>query len=375
MWIPKTVEELVQAVTAAQVEESSTLDFKKLVSEKNAELAKDIAAMANEGGVLIYGVGEDDTAVRRPTELHPFGLKGVREKISNIANTGITPPLYFEVRSLSTDGESGYLIVIVPPSPLAPHKVTAQQDDRFYGRNAGGNRRLEESEIARFYEARKRWQVDREELLDRTIEADPPPRQGLAYIHLFAKPVTPHQELLRDLNLVACVARQIQDMPHFFRRHPPFSTDRYRRLPDGWRFVMGNDRERSEPDSILDLDIQHDGGSNLFFGHVGAVGNSRMVVFQEAARDVVLRFIFLMGQIYLHADFVGHVDLGVAVTGINGATLQNSYYGLGFAGDAARDTARVAVKEMTESFSETSQKLLRKFCHGMGLDPDQLFKS
>lgn len=53
MWIPKTEKEIVQAVSCGSLEETITFDAKRELPTKNAEIAKDVAAMANDGGVII----------------------------------------------------------------------------------------------------------------------------------------------------------------------------------------------------------------------------------------------------------------------------------------------------------------------------------
>jgi hypothetical protein len=53
------VEDVERAI-ADGLQESPWLDAKRELG-KAAEAAKDVAAMANEGGVLLYGVAEDDT--------------------------------------------------------------------------------------------------------------------------------------------------------------------------------------------------------------------------------------------------------------------------------------------------------------------------
>jgi len=57
MWIPKTEDELTTAVKAGAIEEGVTFDAKQELPSKNPELAKDVAAMATDGGVLLYGLG------------------------------------------------------------------------------------------------------------------------------------------------------------------------------------------------------------------------------------------------------------------------------------------------------------------------------
>ncbi len=60
MWIPKSEEEIVNAVNSDALEESAIFDAKVELPSKNIEIAKDIAAMSNDGGVIIYGIGEDE---------------------------------------------------------------------------------------------------------------------------------------------------------------------------------------------------------------------------------------------------------------------------------------------------------------------------
>src|SRR4051812_39846359 len=139
MWIPKNAEELELLVPRGELEESATLDFKREVPDKSKSLATDIAALANDGGVLIFGVGEDET--KRPTLLQPFQLDGVPERIASIVRSSISPPPFCEITTLPIPGEkgTGYLLVIVPASPIAPHMVIVNQENRFYGRGTKGN--------------------------------------------------------------------------------------------------------------------------------------------------------------------------------------------------------------------------------------------
>jgi hypothetical protein len=59
--------------------ETPSLDFKRELGAKNADIAKDIAAMTVNGGVLIYGVGEDKQT-RVATAIVPQPLNGVEER-------------------------------------------------------------------------------------------------------------------------------------------------------------------------------------------------------------------------------------------------------------------------------------------------------
>jgi predicted HTH transcriptional regulator len=60
MWTPKSTDELESLVPQGVLEETAVLDFKREFPKKNSDFACDIAAMANDGGVIILGVDEDE---------------------------------------------------------------------------------------------------------------------------------------------------------------------------------------------------------------------------------------------------------------------------------------------------------------------------
>lgn len=110
----------------------------------------------------------------------------------------ISEPPTIRIQPIPTDNDPrvGYLVVAVPPSPRAPHMVTVDRDRRYYGRGATGNERLNE-EVARLYERRRSWEVDREALLLEEVARAPlEPHDDFAYLHLVARPVVPDETLL-----------------------------------------------------------------------------------------------------------------------------------------------------------------------------------
>jgi hypothetical protein len=166
MWIPTSEQEILLAIDTGDLIETATFDAKASLPAKGKDLAIDVAAMATDGGSLLYGLGEDEND--RPTVPQPFKLAGARERVDQIVRTSISEPPAIEVYSIPTDDDPslGYLVVHVPASPRAPHMVTVGKDHRYYGRGATGNAPLTEGEVARLYERRQRWEVDRDDLLD-----------------------------------------------------------------------------------------------------------------------------------------------------------------------------------------------------------------
>src|SRR5262245_59399529 len=196
MWIPANVTELEALVAQGALEESASLDFKRELPSKSRVIACDVAAMANEGGVLIVGVGEDEHG--RPTILNPIQRAGEAERVSNILRSGVSDPPTVEIRTftLADDPARGYLAVIIPASPRAPHMVLGGEN-RFYGRSPKCNVPLNEAEIARLYMRRNIAQADGNDFLDEAIESTPiEPNSDFGYLHLVARPSILMEDLL-----------------------------------------------------------------------------------------------------------------------------------------------------------------------------------
>lgn len=150
MWRPRTWDE-VEALRG-QAQESQTLDLKRQIST-NPEIAKDIAAMTVNGGVLIYGVDEDKNTLVA-TEITPIQLKGAEERLHQVAGSRVRPTPDFEVVSIPdpADATVGVAVVVVPASSQAPH----QCDDRYPVRRGTTTEYLAEPEIDRLYRQRQR---------------------------------------------------------------------------------------------------------------------------------------------------------------------------------------------------------------------------
>lgn len=116
MWTPKSEREILAAIEAGDLTETANFDAKAALPAKgkSKDLAIDVAAMATDGGTLLYGIGEDDND--RPTALQPFRLAGARERVDQIVRTSISEPPDVQVREIPTndDPSNGYLVVAIP---------------------------------------------------------------------------------------------------------------------------------------------------------------------------------------------------------------------------------------------------------------------
>jgi hypothetical protein len=199
MWIPESAEQIERAAKGGDLPETPSFDAKAGLppSKKNADVATDVAAMTPDGGLLLYGVAEDQHG--NPTIPKPMELAGEAERIGQIVATSIAEVPTIDVREYPTEGDrtKGYIAVIVPKSSRAPHQVTTKGELRFYGRGAKGNRLLTEGEVARLYRRREQWEQNRSELLETVVaNAGVPPRDTAGYLHAFARPVAGDQGIV-----------------------------------------------------------------------------------------------------------------------------------------------------------------------------------
>ncbi|MEV6251276.1 ATP-binding protein [Streptomyces sp. NPDC051742] len=181
-WMPKTEADLQAAVDGGLFEESHHLDLKKAPNSRgdNKELARDLASFAVDGGTLIIGVQENKDS--RTFELAPQPLNGLPEKIEQVARTIPDPPLTViteEISSAADDG-TGYLIVHIPASPVAPHMV----DNRYFGRGDKTKYQMADAEVVGLHARRRDIEGDTLTLLRKEMDEDPLRDVG-AQSHLF----------------------------------------------------------------------------------------------------------------------------------------------------------------------------------------------
>jgi hypothetical protein len=375
MWIPTTEEEIIKVVTSGSLEETAIFDAKKELPSKNSELAKDIAAMANDGGVLLYGVDEDATG--RPTVLAPIPLPGQRERITSIVQTSIAeaPKISISAIPTSSDPSKGYLVVVVPPSDRAPHMVVVKGDNRYYGRTATGNYPLNEAEVARFYERRQRMEVDRDALLSEEVAQTVfPPHPEFAYLHLVVHPVFRDEGLLDRavrtgetpqrvlFDLVALVAE-----PGIFPGD--YSPDFY--LQTQWthraegflaRFGSAAHDDPRAPAHTLNLQVDFDGSAHLFCGRAAEQLNDVLKFFPSIVAGNTTRSLALVGKLYAKAGYLGPIDIGLAITGLKGSVpSDNSIWALSarpYDRNEYRRTARVSALALNDTFQDVAKTLL-----------------
>lgn len=384
MWIPGDAAEIERAARAGELVETPTFDAKADLPAptKNASLAVDVAAMSTDGGVLLYGVGEDEHG--QPTVPLPIALAGAADRIGQIVATSISEVPYIDVRTyaLPDDQARGYLLVVVPQSARAPHQATVGQDYRFYGRGATGNRRLTEGDVARLYERRQSWAVDREELLAECIATAPlQPDPAFGYVYAFARPVAPDKDLWdraveaheHERNLLRALSAAAAASPIAGSFDPSFvgSQDWQRQGADWWRLskwpqsYYGDPEILKDPSRLLEVAFSIDGRGRLFCGSATRVWrNNKRRIMEVIIAGTMSGFLSMLGALYRDAGYHGAVDVGVAVTNLHGAgslAMQGDFSERFYGASEFTNTARWSAAELLDPEQRTRDLLGRFF--------------
>jgi hypothetical protein len=146
--IPKPIDQIdyedLATLVANQVPESRTLEFKReLPGRKDADVKEflaDISALANtNGGDLVFGVEEEDGVASALPGLSNDTKDETILRLESIAHTSLDPRISgLGFHWLTNAKGSGFLVIRVPASFAAPHRVTHGGSSRFYGRGSNG---------------------------------------------------------------------------------------------------------------------------------------------------------------------------------------------------------------------------------------------
>lgn len=342
-WRPTTEQELLDGLAAGLLEEGHFLDLKREIpsgTKANRELARDLASFAIDGGLIIIGIDEADDGHHVAT---PVSLDGLRERIDQVGRSICEPPLSCSTTTIrsSVEGERGYLLVRVPPSPVAPHMV----DGAYYGRSDTTKFRLSDADVLRLHERRRTLEDSGRAILKQAMADDPVPLEvrGQAHLFVIASPVAAPDDLAMSIVDGVGWTDRLRDLlrrgfePADLLGRSSYSPDwdsatRLSRRPDGVaastselesdRTISGDARY---PEDILEIQISESGVIRLFLGRLSDTPRTHYsdevpspVLFDEAAVLMTRRVLSLATGVAETAGYLGPWAVGVAATGIAG---------------------------------------------------------
>jgi hypothetical protein len=129
----------------------------------------------------------------------------------------------------------------------------------------------------------------------------------------------------------------------------------------------GGEDFRDDPSTLVQIGVNLDGRGQLFCGRAAeTLRTGQYVIFEILVAGNTASFFAAMAAVYSAAGYHGHVDVGVAVTGIEGAASYHRIESHAFSSDfrysapAFTRTARIAAAELQDAEGVT-RSLLRHF--------------
>jgi len=140
-------------LVANQVAERRDLEFKRELPGRNDEQVKeflsDVTSLANaQGGDLIFGIEEENGVAAGLVGVEIVDPDAEILRLESSLQSGVAPRL-IGVRShwVPLAGMRGAIVIRVPASIGAPHRVTFKNSGRFWGRNSRGKYEMDVHEL------------------------------------------------------------------------------------------------------------------------------------------------------------------------------------------------------------------------------------
>lgn len=305
-WPPTTATQLDAAIANGLLVESHFVDLKREIpgAPRNQKTAADLAAFSVDGGVIFVGVDEATS----PPSIFPIPLSGLAERIEQIGLSTVDPPVRIRTHEIEVASGSGVLVVIVPPSPFAPHMV----DGQYRGRADKMNYVMNDAEVMRVRAERFEDRGDVEELLRQFAESAMRKMGSGPLLLAVARPMGGRPDLL-----LKCAGADPFDWITRVLLRGPLS----RRLSEVWSpdFLDGLPVEpRANGWSVtrnrLDLEVHEDGVLRLRSGDLDyTVMDDQRTVNDGAINGLVKRLVMAAGEIGSNCNHFGGWDFAVSV--------------------------------------------------------------
>ena len=316
-WPPTTLIDLELALTNGLLTEGHFLDLKRELPQagRNEGIAIDLAAFSVDGGLLLYGVDEDTS----PPTIAPIPLDGAAERIEQVGLASVDPPVRVSGHVLETDPGHGVLVVIVPPSPQAPHMVGG----KYRGRSDRTNHVLGDAEVRRIHGDLAAGRDEIEEEL-RAFAEEALRRHGTGVVLLMvASPALGGETLVLDSagrDPLKWVTDLVTSGPMSSALSVAYGPD-FRsgltvdRRAGGWSVAR-------HPGAI---EIGEDGRIRLAISSLEGTELGVRLVNDVAINGLVLRVILLAAEIGARCHHLGPWSFAISITGLRGTQASSTH--------------------------------------------------
>ncbi|MET3705878.1 hypothetical protein ABIB17_000477 [Arthrobacter sp. UYEF6] len=195
IWQPSTEADILEGIRSGAICESHFIEVKE--QARNEQIAQTLASFAIDGGMFIIGIAEvKEGNGSKKLAPKPIAVEGMLERIDGISRNAIEPPLPVTTRLIHSADGSGFVVVSVQPSPLAPHMTGS----KYYGRGDASKHALSDADVLRHHQRRQEQADLGMRLLDNAESNDhvPPAEREHGHIYLVAEPLMPVNSTLVD---------------------------------------------------------------------------------------------------------------------------------------------------------------------------------
>ena len=383
-----TWRELGAAAQGGLLEETQWVELKEMPSPPNkatnTELAKDLASLSVNGGVLIFGVKD------KTFQVVGCDVSGLVDRISQVASIRVHPPLspvVYPAVSHPDEPEKAVLVVEVPPSPQAPHMV----DDSYWGRSSNGKRKLSDAEVRTLLQNRASTAAAFKERLLGMAEDDPLARlvvghpTGNGHLYLLAEPCAPVLGRSADFDLARVVRNEITVSPG---RSVIASLTNRGRDPLGqtmeWPASHEDPLERRHEDQASHLlcrdeddSLEYVSGGGTYFRKGGPRGEESMEIVGVGVIIIAVReFLQLIERLSSgHWGYSGQWRVGIHVTHLAGKSVSfNDLFSghVTFPRETYTQQIVTSAAALIEAPDDEAKRLLSGFLRAIGCEGSEL---
>ncbi|MEU7525464.1 ATP-binding protein [Saccharothrix sp. NPDC042600] len=389
-WRPATWADVKEAASGGLLDESHWVDLKQELpagkATANTDVAKDLASLAVDGGLLVIGVEDHKSHAGKVLGVE---LAGLADRVDQIARDKVRPSLVVRSTEIPDPDRPGFgcLLVHVPPSALAPHMV----DYVYYGRGDLSNVRLGDEQVRSIIADRHRQRTDIVADLRMMAHDDPLPEElrKNGHIYLLAHPETASEETLVDLlaldNAQTIINQNLDQIAQAAGewQFEPRLQQLPRRIPqaEGHAFTTVSAGDRIYEPGMIHLLLREDGGLRLTCGRgtdMGPLpflaGPPPQVLIAAVVLGLTHSFAALAGRIAdQYGAYQGQWRLGIRLDRLQGVAPMDSYpgpwkrTGHPYTRDDYEQTTSASTEELINAPATVAYRLLARLIRGLGI--------
>jgi hypothetical protein len=140
------------SLVANSVSEKRDLDFKRDLpggSDKDTkEFLADVTSFANaQGGDLVFGIEDRNGVAIGVPGIDVNNIDSVQLRLESVIRDGVAPRLFVKMHCILTTEGRGVLVIRIPASLVAPHRIQFKNSGRFWNRNSRGKYEMDVQEL------------------------------------------------------------------------------------------------------------------------------------------------------------------------------------------------------------------------------------